>query len=191
MFRVHFTPARLHRMGLRENPDCTRCSRDHGDLIHLLCRCPKLHLYWAGVVATINKAFQVAVPMDSKPCILGILDDLSIEHIPKQAISRALFQARKLILRHWRGTEPPTLQEWITQMGDTLMLEKYIFQHRGRPEKFNTLWSPWLDTPALSPVELVLDRLFSWCDEWSLLQMYERCFCFLSTLLLISNKVGS
>lgn len=34
--RVHLTPARLFKMGLRENPLCTRYSRDHGDLIHLL-----------------------------------------------------------------------------------------------------------------------------------------------------------
>lgn len=146
-------------MGLRENSEYTRCSRDHGELIYLLWRCPKLHLYWSGVVTTINKAFQVTVPMDPKPCVLGILDDLQIEDNSEKAIARALFQARQLILRHWKGSDTPTLQEWTTQMADTLPLEKYIFQHQGRPGKFEAIWSPWLDTPGLCPVDLVLDIL--------------------------------
>lgn len=50
---------------------------------------------------------------------------------PKQAIARALFQARKLILRHWKSTEPPTVKEWIQQMGSTLRLEKHIYHHVG------------------------------------------------------------
>lgn len=45
VLRVHLISARLWKMGLRENSECTRCSRDHGDLIHQLWCCPKLHLY--------------------------------------------------------------------------------------------------------------------------------------------------
>lgn len=119
VLRVHFTPARLYKMGIREDSDCPQCSKDHE-----LRRCPKLHLYWKGVVATINRVFQINIPLDPKLCILCILDDLPVEDDPKQAITRALFQARKLILRGWKVTEPPTLKEWVTQMGATLRLEK-------------------------------------------------------------------
>lgn len=44
-------------------------------------------------------------------------------------------------------------------MEETLRLEKYIYQHTGRPGKFDNLWGTWLDTPGLSPLELVMDRL--------------------------------
>lgn len=128
ILRVHSTPERLYSMGLRENIECTRCSRDHGDLIHLLWCCLKLHLYCSGVVATIIRVFLVNILMDPKPCIFRTLDDLPIWDNPKQAIAKALFQACKPVLR--KRTEPPTLWEWITQMGDTLRLERYIFQHQ-------------------------------------------------------------
>lgn len=120
-------------------------------------KCPKLHLYWSGVVNTINKVFQVSIPTDPKPCLLGILDELLIKEHSKQASARALFQAQ--IIRHWKATDSPTLKVWIAQMEDTLRLEKYIYQHKGRPHKFNKLWDPWLDSPGLSPVDLVLDRM--------------------------------
>lgn len=54
VLRVHFTPARLYKMGLREDADCPSCSRDLEVLIHLLWRWPKLHLYWKGV---FNRTF--------------------------------------------------------------------------------------------------------------------------------------
>lgn len=113
VLQVHLTPARLYRIGVRVSSECTRCSKDHGDLIHLLWHCSKLHLYWMGVVNTINRVFQVNIQRNPKPCLLGILDDLPIEDFPKQSIARALFQAHKLILRHWKATEPPALREWI------------------------------------------------------------------------------
>lgn len=36
LLRVHLTPERLLKMGKREDPMCTRCLIDNGDLIHLL-----------------------------------------------------------------------------------------------------------------------------------------------------------
>lgn len=41
-----------------------------------------------------------------------------------------------------RGAWPSTLKEWVKQLGDTLWLERFIFQHRGCPGKFVVLWSP-------------------------------------------------
>lgn len=57
ILRVYYTPHRMYIMGLRPTLLCTRCKRDHGDLIHLLWRCPKIHSYWKGVVDTINRIF--------------------------------------------------------------------------------------------------------------------------------------
>lgn len=66
------------------------------------------------VLNTLNKVFQVNIREDPKQCILVILDDLQVEEIPKQAIARALFEARELILRYWKSADPPFKKEWIT-----------------------------------------------------------------------------
>lgn len=79
LLRVHYTPARLVRMGVRDDPSCTRCMRDHGDLIHMLWRCPKLHIYWKDVLGTINQVFKVHRTGHPKLCLLGILDDVPEE----------------------------------------------------------------------------------------------------------------
>lgn len=87
LLRAPLTPARLFKMGVREDSICARCTRDHGDPIYLLWRCPKLHLYWGKVLDTLNRVFQVTVQRDPKSCILGILDDILVEDATKQAIA--------------------------------------------------------------------------------------------------------
>lgn len=159
ILRVHYTPLKLYKMGRRTDPLCGRCERHQGDLIHLLWRCPKLHRYWSEVMETLNRVFQTTIPLDPIHCILGVLEDTVPEEMTRIAITRALFQARKLILLGWKSTSPPSVRSWITHMGNTLIMEKHIYQHRGSPNRFERIWAPWLDTPGLSPRELVMSRL--------------------------------
>ena len=125
----------------------------------MLWLCPKLHIYWAGVTDTLNTVFQVLIPLDPKQCLLNLLDELEWEPLTREAITRALFMARKLIMRHWISEEPPTVREWITALGSTLRMEKVIYQHRGCSGKFERLWDSWLGTPGLAPDDLVMDRI--------------------------------
>lgn len=74
LLRVYYTPHRLHAMGLTPTLLCTRCKRDHGELIHMLWRCPKLHVYWRGVIDVLSAVFQVQIPLDPRKCILNLLD---------------------------------------------------------------------------------------------------------------------
>lgn len=159
ILRVHYTPSKLHKMGRVSDPICCRCRQHNADLIHLLWRCPKLHRYWHEVISTLNGVFQTTVPVDPMQCLLGVLDEVIPEEQTKVAVSRALFQARKLILMAWKSAVPPSVKMWITHMGKTLIMEKYIYQHRGCPHRFERIWSSWLDTPGLSPRELVMTRL--------------------------------
>lgn len=72
---AYYTPCKLHVMGLLDSAICCKCHCDRGSLIHMLWCCPKLHRYWTKVVDTVNTVFQVALPLDHKTGLLGILDD--------------------------------------------------------------------------------------------------------------------
>ena len=159
LLRVHYTPVRLFRMGRASDPLCGRCRAAQGDLIHLLWRCPKLHRYWMEVPATLNSVFQTNVSLDPLCCLLGALEGVIEVEATRVAFARALFQARKLILIHWKSREHPSVRTWVQHVGKTLLMEKYIYQHRGNAGKFLKLWDPWLATPGLSPLELVQARL--------------------------------
>lgn len=131
ILRIHRTPSRLHSTGLRPDPICARCNRDVGDLIHFLWRWPKLHCYWNAVVTTLNIAFQVSFPLDPRQCILSILDVMIPDVYVREAATRTLFQARRLILLQCISSLSPTSQLWLEQIGSMLRIEKMTYQHRG------------------------------------------------------------
>lgn len=159
ILRVHYTPVKLHRMGRLADPLCDRCRWAPGDLIHLLWRFPKLHHYWSGVLSTLNLVFQMTVPLNPICCALGVLEEVIPEEMVRMAFFWVLFQARKVILMGWKSSLPPTITSCITHMGNTLIMERYIYQHRGSSGKRERLWAAWLDTPGLCPRELIMSRI--------------------------------
>lgn len=44
-------------------------------------------IYWTGILDILNKVFQSNIPADPKPCVLGILDNLTLQ----EAVSKQLF----------------------------------------------------------------------------------------------------
>lgn len=121
--------------------------------------CPKLQFYWTGIIHTINSTFQIAIPLDSKPCLLSILDGFIPDVHFREAVSRALFQARKLLLQHWISQSPPTIEMWLANMRIPLQYERLIYQSRGNTNWFSKIWGCWLASPGLAPLDLVLNRL--------------------------------
>lgn len=51
---LQYIPLKLLQIEVLQELMCPRCQREHGDLIHLLWRYPKLHLFWMGVVNILN-----------------------------------------------------------------------------------------------------------------------------------------
>lgn len=139
LLRVNYTPVKLHRMSRLADPLCGKCRQVPGDLIHRLWRCLKRHRYWSGVLLTLNLVFQTTVPLDLICCVLGILEGVILEEMVRIAFSHALFQARKVILLGWKSSMPTTVASGITHNGNTLIMQRYIYQHRGGSGKFERL----------------------------------------------------
>lgn len=121
--------------------------------------CPKLVRYWKGVLARITSVFTV--PIDATPltCILGHVEDLATGDEGKLAIARVLYMARKLIAQHWLDSSPPTIKEFEDKVNWLISMEKGIYLKRGTISKFEKIWSSWLDTPGLAPIQLTRDRV--------------------------------
>lgn len=45
LHRAYRTPLQLYKWGIRDSPLCPKCERDHGDLLHMVWKCPKLFRY--------------------------------------------------------------------------------------------------------------------------------------------------
>lgn len=88
-----------------------------------------------------------------KICILGILDDLSIEDNPKKAIGRALFQAHKLILQHWKATDPSKLL-LDSPDGSHLKIREVYIPTQGPTRKIRPVVGSLVKYPRIIPTRI-------------------------------------
>ncbi len=73
--------------------------------------------------------------------ILGISDVLRSLRVTQQLLlSYGLITAKKLILMCWKGKEVPTLKRWLTELTDTLHLERIRYSIKDRTEQFEKIW---------------------------------------------------
>lgn len=129
LHRFYRTPVQLHRWGELRIPLCPKCEHDHGDLIHMIWRCPKLVSYWTEVLDTISQVYMFRIPRTPLVCLLGALGKESLTPQAHTAILRLLYTARKLIAQYWIVSRVPTRRQWVERVNDMVIHEKLTCQH--------------------------------------------------------------
>ena len=75
--------------------------------------------------------------------IFGISEALrTLSVTQQQLLSYGLITAKKHILMGWKGKEVPTKRRWLTELTDTLHLEKIRYTIKDKPERFEKVWGP-------------------------------------------------
>lgn len=100
LHRAYKSPIQLHKWGSRDTPLCLKCERDHGDLLHMIWRCPQLFRYWAEVTNTISQVYIFRLNSDPIVCLLGALEIDMLTPNVHVAVLHLLYVARKLIARY-------------------------------------------------------------------------------------------
>lgn len=148
--RVHYTPHRLHQMLPANSPACWRCSHQPGDFFHIFWSCPALAHYWKQVLQVIHGVTRLVVPCDPKHCLLGLVEQMPILRTRKILISLLLYYARKAITMTWKQSSPPSVKFWKSLVNASLPLYKATYLSRGCPQKFDKVWSCWVDNATAS-----------------------------------------
>lgn len=157
--RVYRSPALLCRIGARTDSMCPRCGRADAHIMHMVWECAALGAFWRAVMDLIRSTYNIRLPAEPKICILGLLETPEADTPIFLAISRMLFQARKLIAYHWLRPSPPTLREYVDRMNHIIRLERGVYLKRKASHKYEAIWGPWLDAPGLPTQVLLQDRI--------------------------------
>lgn len=92
-------------------------------------------------------------------CLLGDLEKELYSPNTYIALTRLFYLVRKLIARYWLSPQAPMSHQWIQQVNGILIRAKHAYQHRNAYGKFTKIWRKWLETPGVSPLQLIRDRL--------------------------------
>ncbi len=141
LHRIHYSEMKLHNIFPEISPLCDKCESTEADLLHSFAMCAKLQGFWVDIFSLFSKIFKVQIQPEPVLIILGTSDVLRSLRVTQQLLlSYGLITAKKLILMCWKGKEVPTLKRWLTELTDTLHLERIRYSIKDRTEQFEKIW---------------------------------------------------
>lgn len=135
LHRAYFSPQRLARIYLNSSPVCLKCTLEVGSFFHIVWFCQHIQNFCMGVVSVVNSVGKLKVPCDPIPLLLGIVDTLAASKSKKLFVFYVAFYAKKVILLQWKGSSPPTIQQWQTLINKALHLYKLTYLGCNSPKK--------------------------------------------------------
>lgn len=138
--QVYYTPAQLHKYGLREDDRCARCSAQQTDCLHMAWACPHIQSYWQTVTSTLTEMLAEQIPNSPQVCLLGIYKIKQIRR--RKFLAVALLLAKRRVALKWGSRQTPKSKNWITDMTYCKeQLENYAEEipEASRPKDF---WDP-------------------------------------------------
>jgi len=94
---------------------------------------PKVQIFWFNIFNLISKILKVQLKPNPLIIILGISDEINrLNNYQQCLLSYSLITAKKLLLMHWKNKEIPTTKLWLSDLTNTLYLErmKYILMDK-------------------------------------------------------------
>lgn len=94
----------------------------------------------------INQTAGTSLPLAPEIMLLNILADPTVRKYAKLFIVYSTFYARREILLRWKNGAPPTATDWRNTLNAVLPLYKITYINRNCPNKFEEIWSSWIDS---------------------------------------------
>lgn len=123
---------------------CWKCKKEVGTYIHCFWDCSLVSPFWTKVLETLGSWLGSEIPQTPELCLLG--DRSQMSNTPKGAFTVVvvgLVTACRIILRHWKTTKRPELNEWIKSMTTTASYETMLYNIEGNK---NMEWKSFWDS---------------------------------------------
>ena len=138
--RVLGTNELLHKMNMRQNPDCVFCKEESESIEHLFWTCPKISEVWDELNLWIYRETEIELPLNLEIVLFGILDKNDKNYIRNLIIILAKFY----IYRCKLNEDQVNIIALRSYLKENLNFEKTIFQKNNPPQKFLNYWNPWM-----------------------------------------------
>ena len=141
--RLHYSREKLHKIYPETSPTCEKCNVETGTLLHSFATCPKLQTFWINIFEYLSTILKTKITPNPILIIFGITYQMgNLDPAKLSLISYSLITAKKLILQFWKGKDTPSLKLWITELTNTLHLEKIRFTINDKLSEFDQVWQP-------------------------------------------------
>ena len=126
--RLHYSKLKVNKMYPNVSALCNKCKNQVGTLTHQLWTCPSLHSFWSSIFDFYSKAFKRLCEPCPLVAILGSAGDSTQYSNNTKSVQQSLclgaILAKRLILRHWKSDNVPSIEMWMRELSETLCMEK-------------------------------------------------------------------
>lgn len=140
LHRLHWTPARLAKLGLRENDRCWNCDSLGEDLAHMIFHCPKVTKLWEEIFTFINSTLRIKLTPEfatlTTACITMNLPSTQ----DRDLLDLLLTSAVKLILTNWKDTAKVLYNQWINWVVFLRGADNINLQNSPWKQSTNGMW---------------------------------------------------
>lgn len=145
MHRLHYSKTRLNRLFPSISPLCDKCNVGDGTLGHLFFLCPILQIFWSEIFKLYSTVYNKVLKPDILTVILGCSDQtLLCSKSLQQAIMFGMTIAKRVILREWKASTPPSYSRWLNEVMSCLYLEEIRYKLTDNHDKFTKIWGPFI-----------------------------------------------
>lgn len=137
------------------SPICDKCNTIEATLLHSFALCPNLHNYWCAISNVFSEVIERHIEPTPLLIIFGTSEhSIQLTNAQQQFLSYGLITAKKLILMFWKKKEAPTLRMWLSELCNTLNLERIRLLLRDRGPQFDQIWYPFICYSGNSRTEI-------------------------------------
>lgn len=141
--RLHYSREKIHKIYPASSPLCEKCESECGTLLHSYALCSKLQPFWHDVFDFVSKVIKLKIPPSPMLIVLGVSEETQkLSHAQMCFVSYSLVIAKKRILTLWKGKDIPTIKMWVTELTNTLHLEKIRYVTNNDMSSFERIWNP-------------------------------------------------
>lgn len=133
--QLHYTPARLARMGYAPFASCFKCGSTNARYMHMFCSCPALSTFWKDLFSFFEDALHLPVPRTPEVGLLGVLNSFLHKTHTRTLARIVLFYARKLNLLQWKNLSAPNVQMLYCMINKIIPIFKLIYNGRACPKR--------------------------------------------------------
>lgn len=121
--RWYMTPVKFSKFATDRSPNCWRGCGTPGNMAHLWWNCPKIKLFWKGVIGIIEEITGKVIKYNPWDCLFHGSEG-GKKRYKSSLMPVPLNSAKNVIPKKWQEVEAPKIRDWITRVNETFLLEK-------------------------------------------------------------------
>ncbi len=141
------------------SPFCDKCKATEDTTARAFWFCPSRSGFWTSIFDWYSKAYNRPLLLDAELAIFSFSQHTSsLPNALQQALTLGMIVAKRLILKNWKSSSPPSFWLWTMDIISVIQMERLWFLQTNDIEKCSAVWGSflgYLDKQAAKPMSNV------------------------------------